>query len=377
VKKLVVCLVAIAALAVLAPPALAAEASPWQLKNPIGPQRDLRADLKTVCALDGGTAWAAGAGAAVYYTHDGGDSWEAQETGAPWWTEWRAVRFADMRHGLLLGQAAARSLLYRTSDGGRSWRPEVHGMGAVKLRDIDVPTRLADDVAAAGAIGAEAATADPDAAAPERAFTAGDGGAVGALVEGGSAPVNYLYLTATANNMSHVDYYPDPSTWTFTVTDTCVTTGQSYDGWKAGTAAQILEPYYAAQHPYDYVIEFDAGRKDDSSVAAWFNGYCGSIKMNAKYPSFTTPGKLNFAFKATMYCFGRVPPEPWAESIDIAFAQGSHDGHNLWWTGSPTFGWNDTYTKLTTPQWAGSDTWLIEVWDVDNFVWWWMDPWVP
>ena len=146
-RRSIACLsvVAGAALLVALLPAGAWAGPVWQLKNPVGPQRTLRADLKAVCALDGGTAWAAGAGNAVYFTHDGGASWEAQATGAPVWTVWQALRFADMKHGLLAGTAAGRSLVYRTEDGGRTWAPvalppyaavadlEMHGPGLAWL----------------------------------------------------------------------------------------------------------------------------------------------------------------------------------------------------------------------------------------------------
>jgi len=123
-KTLTACLAAAVLVALAAAvPAAARTGSPWQLKNPVGPQQGLRADLKAVCALDGGTAWAAGAVGAVYYTHDGGQSWEALPTGAPAGTEWEAVRFADLRHGMLLGEAADRMLVYRTGDAGRTWAP--------------------------------------------------------------------------------------------------------------------------------------------------------------------------------------------------------------------------------------------------------------
>ena len=85
------------ALCTLALPAAAsavapdASGSPWSVQNPLGPQQTMRADLLTVCALDGGTAWVAGAGNALYFSHDGGASWTAQTSGASRESVWRAT----------------------------------------------------------------------------------------------------------------------------------------------------------------------------------------------------------------------------------------------------------------------------------------------
>ena len=123
-KTFVVYLIAAAALAAALPAAaLAAEAAPWQLKNPLAPQQAMRADLLAVCALDGGTAWVAGAQNALYFSHDGGASWAPQTSGAPRETVWRALQFADRQHGYLAGGASGRGLLYATADGGATWTP--------------------------------------------------------------------------------------------------------------------------------------------------------------------------------------------------------------------------------------------------------------
>ena len=475
VRYLVPLLVFTAALAL---PAVAS-AAPWQLKNPVGPQKALRADLKAVCALDGGTVWAAGAGDALYYTHDGGGSWAALSTGAPQWTEWRAVRFADLRHGLVVGAAAGRTLVCRTTDGGRSWaaaalpwgaeaadvelygprlawivgarglvlrssdggatwqqgragavdlaavdftsasagvavgsggavyrtvdggrswavaasggadlldvtmrtaqtgwavgrlgavlrttdggrtwqrqcllplagdcvavdfasathgwlvsslagllvthdggrswRPEPHGMGAVKLRDIDVPTHFAD---AAAADAAASSAADPDADAPERAFTAGDGGAIGKYTEVGTeSHDNWVYLRPGSSTGAPV---PSPLTYTFTLSAYSLTTDQPYDGWKAQGAAATPNDYAT------YGIDFMAGRSGSTTPADWFTDYCGGIEIGAEASS-STPKDLNFAFNGTLTATG---------TYEIAFGQGNNTSGNNWWIGSPTF----------------------------------------
>ncbi len=153
---------ALALAACTAAPALAAEA-PWQLQNPVAPQHSFRDDLKAVCALDGGTAWVAGAGSALYYSHDGGVSWERQQTGAPCETEWRAVQFADRQHGFLAGVAGGRGLIYATADGGQTWAPRISAAGpprsaAPALVDLDLVG--ANCVWALGAGGAVLASAD-------------------------------------------------------------------------------------------------------------------------------------------------------------------------------------------------------------------------
>ena len=153
------------ALAALALPAAAAAATaPWELKNPIGPQQGFRENIFAVCALDGGTAWVAGAGNAVYYSHDGGASWEREVTGAPRETEWRAVQFADRKHGFL---AALSGLIYATSDGGATWAPRTSAGPSLSDLDLAGPSR----VWAVGAAGTVLASAD--AGATWQRFNAG------------------------------------------------------------------------------------------------------------------------------------------------------------------------------------------------------------
>ena len=113
--------VALCAAAVLPAHALAAP-SAWQLQRAAAPQLAGGAEIRALFALDGGTAWVAGTGNAVHYTHDGGRSWIAEFTGAPESTEWRAVHFVDRRHGFAVGADGRTGLLYATADGGQTWR---------------------------------------------------------------------------------------------------------------------------------------------------------------------------------------------------------------------------------------------------------------
>ena len=157
--------VALCALALAALPAAASAATaPWELKNPIGPQQGFRENVFAVCALDGGTAWVAGAQNAVYYSHDGGASWEREVTGAPRETEWRAVQFADRKHGFL---AALSGLIYATSDGGATWAPRTSAGPSLSDLDLAGPSRLW----AVGAAGTVLASAD--AGATWQRFNAG------------------------------------------------------------------------------------------------------------------------------------------------------------------------------------------------------------
>ena len=514
------CLAAILATAVTAAPAVASGAQSWQLKNPVGPQRALRADLKAVCALDGGTAWAAGAGAAVYFTHDGGASWEAQLTGAPSWTTWQAVRFGDRRHGLLAGQAGGRTYVLRsadggrtwaqaslppyavaadlemygprlawivgaqglvlrssdggaswqqsragaadlaavdftsategvavgaggailrtvdggrswlpaaspcradlldlamrtpqsgwavgrlgtvlsttdggrtwqrqwplllagdlvavdfasqahgwvvsgagallvTTDGGRSWRPETQSMGAVKLRDVDVATHFADaaaaDVAGVGSAARGGASADPDAEAPERAFTAGDGGAIGAYTEPGtSSPAQVAWVTPTGNG-------PGISTLGFALDTYSIPQTVSWDGFSANPiSGQGLQ------------LVVNVTRTGSSVPAQWFTSTCDGIVLASANSIGQTPGSLNFAFDGT-FSYGAGGGAS-AGSVPVAFGQG-HDGasQNNWWVGSGQFHW--VYNGSDRLHELGYDVFLIFAEDGDdnfNFQW--------
>ena len=102
--------------------AAAASASSWELRRAASVPLGAGDDVKALFALDGGTAWVAGAGDAVQYTHDGGRSWIAEATGAPEGTDWRAVHFADRRHGLVAGAGGGTGLIYATADAGRTWK---------------------------------------------------------------------------------------------------------------------------------------------------------------------------------------------------------------------------------------------------------------
>ena len=109
--------------------ASAAHASSWQLHEAAAPSLGAGDELTALFALDGGTAWAVGLGDAVHYTHDGGRSWEAQQTGAPAGTDWQDVHFVDRRCGVLAGAAGDTGLLYLTGDGGRTWREVLRARG--------------------------------------------------------------------------------------------------------------------------------------------------------------------------------------------------------------------------------------------------------
>ena len=98
-----------------------AGASSWELQRVATPSLRAGAEVQALFALDGGTAWVAGAGNAVHNTHDGGRSWIAESTSAPASTVWRAVHFVDRRHGFVAGADGRTGLLYATADGGATW----------------------------------------------------------------------------------------------------------------------------------------------------------------------------------------------------------------------------------------------------------------
>ena len=109
--------------------ASAASASSWELQRAAAASLGAGDEVRALFALDGGTAWIVGDGAAVHYTHDGGRSWTAETTGAPQGTDWRAVHFADRRHGLMAGAGGDAGLIFATADGGRTWEQVLRAPG--------------------------------------------------------------------------------------------------------------------------------------------------------------------------------------------------------------------------------------------------------
>jgi photosystem II stability/assembly factor-like uncharacterized protein len=73
-------------------------------------------DLYSVSVVDENRAVAAGYYGAIYYTEDGGQTWEKGRTNTN--TSLYKVAMADALHGWAVGQ---RGLILRTEDGGKTW----------------------------------------------------------------------------------------------------------------------------------------------------------------------------------------------------------------------------------------------------------------
>lgn len=70
--------------------------------------------------------WAVGEGASIFYTNDGGDSWQRRPTPAsvPKLTNLLSIKFIDPDHGWIVGSNG--TILY-TEDGGVNWIPQLSG----------------------------------------------------------------------------------------------------------------------------------------------------------------------------------------------------------------------------------------------------------
>ena len=276
-----------------------------------------RADVADLTMRTTSVGWAVGEKGVILRTADGGRSWKRQKTpaGTP---DLAAVDFASVKRGWAV---TAAGKLLGTTDGGRAWKLERHGMGAVKLRDIDVPTHFADVAAGGGVSGrtggrTDASTPDPDAAAPDRAFAAGDDGAVGKYAEGlTDSPKNYVYVTPSGT----AGATPPASTFSFSLDGYSITDTVSWDGFTTGNDGT------------SFWCCVQADRAGSSAPAQWFDGVCDSVEMCGANPIGQKPDDMNFAFNGTI---GYGPPASGA--VGMAFGQG-HDGENNWWVGSGQF----------------------------------------
>src|SRR5262245_49225092 len=76
-------------------------------------------NLYAVKAISDTEALAVGNFGSIYYTGDGGKTWEARESGSK--NPLFGVDFADATHGWAVGKS---SLIVHTADGGATWQPQ-------------------------------------------------------------------------------------------------------------------------------------------------------------------------------------------------------------------------------------------------------------
>lgn len=101
------------------------EVLPWQRVNLISSIPRHRSGvygLTEIALLDNGEAWAVGYDdmhpERVYHSRDRAQTWEPVDVPGNEWITFKAIRFADLRHGWAVG---GDGLVIRTSDGGKSW----------------------------------------------------------------------------------------------------------------------------------------------------------------------------------------------------------------------------------------------------------------
>lgn len=91
----------------------------WELQYPIPTDKS----LEDVCFVDELNGWIVGAMGEIWYTNDGGDSWELQESGTA--LRLRSVFFIDMYTGWIVGGEThpipGDYIILHTTDGGENW----------------------------------------------------------------------------------------------------------------------------------------------------------------------------------------------------------------------------------------------------------------
>lgn len=76
-------------------------------------------NLYGVKVVGSGTAWAVGNFGSIYHSANGGQTWDARESGTK--NPLFSVDFADPLHGWIVGKS---STILATSDGGTTWKPQ-------------------------------------------------------------------------------------------------------------------------------------------------------------------------------------------------------------------------------------------------------------
>jgi photosystem II stability/assembly factor-like uncharacterized protein len=83
------------------------------------PAVTVRDNLYAVKSLGADEAWAVGNFGSIYYTRDGGKSWDARESGTK--SPLFGIDFADGQNGWIVGKSA---LILHTTDSGKTWKPQ-------------------------------------------------------------------------------------------------------------------------------------------------------------------------------------------------------------------------------------------------------------
>ena len=96
---------------------LAGPSNGWVYQNPYPTSNTLLA-VKFVTPKKG---WIAGEKGTILYTEDGGDTWEAQESGTE--NDLKSIAFVNEKQGWMVGNAG--TIIY-TEDGGKTWLPKIY-----------------------------------------------------------------------------------------------------------------------------------------------------------------------------------------------------------------------------------------------------------
>lgn len=132
--------------------------------SPMGQAAMLRDNLYGVKALSASEAWAVGNYGAIYHTNDGGQRWDARDSGTK--IPLFGVDFVDSQHGWAVGKSAE---ILATTDGGKTWTrqktPIDRNKHLFKVRAADART-----VWAVGDWGAITATRDGGATWEDRSL---------------------------------------------------------------------------------------------------------------------------------------------------------------------------------------------------------------